>query len=235
MNILSYKMFESKAEQQALMDLAVKKYGSKAIKLALNALYKWTRGDMFKVNEEILEPLSVFKPKPLPKFLYKGIRENLIPKRYDGKGEDYFWEWKDDNNRGDSGKKNREEFINKNFVDNLTSWTTNPNIAAKFASGNIIFVFKNPQRDDIFTDITMIPSDYRFSGEIRQSGGLLLGGDRIEVPSNEKEVIVKVTKSSIKKIYPHQVDFTTGKYLGDYKVDTMGLTKRAVSWHVSPV
>src|SRR3989304_5923499 len=128
MNILSYKMFESKAEQQALMDLVIKQYGSKAVKLALNALYKWTRGDMFRVNEDALEPLSMFKPKPLPKFLYKGIRENLIPKRYDGKGEDYFWEWKDsDNRRSSTGDKNKTEFIDKHFVDSLTSWTTNPN------------------------------------------------------------------------------------------------------------
>lgn len=63
-----------------LMNLAIKKYGETAVKLALNALYKWTRGDKFSVNIETLRPLTVFKPKIIPQVLYKGIRHTSLPK-----------------------------------------------------------------------------------------------------------------------------------------------------------
>ena len=82
----------------------------------------------------------------------------------------------------------------------------------------------------MFIDVSMLPKDYRFSGNIKQSD--LIMGSGIYVPDNEKEIIMNVTSG--KNVIFHQTHFETGHYQGDYKVDTIGLTKRAVTWHISP-
>lgn len=230
---MNYKKILHEAKKEQLMDIAIKQYGESKVRQALYALFRWTRGDVFKTSPKIFEPLSIFKPATLPSILYKGIRHNLLPEKFQDDPGSYWYGWSSDG-KVNIGKKNAISFMNKFLVNHLTSWTINPSVAAKFASANAVLMLKNPSKNEIFIDVDMIPLSYRFSGSLQTSGGLMMM-DRIEVPTNEKEIIVKINQSSLKKIHIQEVYFSSGKYLGDYEVDTLGLTKRKVTWHVSPM
>ena len=209
-----------KAEKERLMKLSIEKYGEKRVEKALELLYKWTRGDVFRYKISDFEPLSLFKPKVMPTKIYKGIREEILGKRgWGGRDKDY----------SKSIKKAKEDIIKK-YEGKLSSWSKSPTAAVKFATSNGVLIMNNPTKNEIFIDTTLIPKDYKFTG-LLQNKGLLT--TNIYVPENEQEVLVIMKPSILKKVYFHEVYFSHGTYLGDYKVDTMGLTKKAVTWHVS--
>ena len=197
------------------MNLAIKKYGEEKVIKALDLLYKWTRGDIFKYKISDFEPLSVFKPKTMPEKLYKGIRSEMA--------KNIDW----------AKRKEISQKILKKYVGKLSSWSTSPTIASKFASGDVVLIIKKPNKKDIFIDISLIPKEYKFKGYIESK---ILGiSNKIYVPDNEKEIIVLVEEETYKKVFAHEVHFSSGEYLGDFKVDTLGLTKRPIYWHISPV
>lgn len=212
----------TESQKNKLLELSIKKYGKDRVEKALKLLYKWTRGDVFKYKISDFEPLSLFKPIVYPDKIYKGIREEIAGKSgWYGKDKDYQ----------KSIRKTKEMIVSK-YKGKLSSWSKNPRVAVKFATSNGVLIMDKPNKNDIIIDTTLIPNIYKFTGNLKTNSVLL--SSNIYVPQNEEEVLVVFNESSIKKLRFHEVQFNYGEYLGDYSVDTLGLTKSRVTWHVSP-
>ena len=219
-----------KQQKILLMNNALKKFGQKQVTNALYDLYQWTRGDVFRINSKRMEILKSFITKPYPKKLYKGIRSDVFE----------IGDLKYRMERSSSGKDKTVaknyliKKLNKKLFNKYSSWSENPSIAAKFSSGDCILILKSIKTEDLICNVSAVTNDYKFSGLVKNNP-LFFGNGGVYVPTNEKEWILYLKPESINRLIFWDVYFKTGKYLGDFSVDTLGLTKRNPSWHISPV